>query len=143
MQYFLSLTGHLYLNSSLDYESQHVYILTVQAKDSGAPSMSSTQTLTVEVLDVNDHPPVFQHHIYNTTVMENREPGEFIVTVTAIDLDSGRLPPLKTHDVTLTKFQFSFTLSIVKHNITSEILVGSQTVVEITTRWQYGYSQFP
>ncbi|XP_039549970.1 protocadherin-23 [Pimephales promelas] len=86
--FYMEHTGHLYLNSSLDYESQHVYILTVQAKDSGAPSMSSTQTLTVEVLDVNDHPPVFQHHIYNTTVMENREPGEFIVTVTAIDLDS-------------------------------------------------------
>lgn len=74
--------------------------------------MSSTQTLTVEVLDVNDHPPVFLHHIYNTTVMENREPGEIIVTVTAIDLDSGRLPPLKTHDVTLTKFQLNLVLHL-------------------------------
>lgn len=74
--------------------------------------MSSTQTLTVEVLDVNDHPPVFQHHIYNTTVMENREPGEIIVTVTAIDLDSGRLSPLKTHDVTLTKFQLNLVLAL-------------------------------
>ncbi|XP_067261327.1 protocadherin-23 isoform X2 [Chanodichthys erythropterus] len=86
--FYMQHTGHLYLNSSLDYESQHVYILNVQARDNGVPSLSSTQTLTVEVLDVNDHPPVFQQHIYNTTVMENREPGEIIVTVTAIDLDS-------------------------------------------------------
>ncbi|ROL53145.1 Protocadherin-16 [Anabarilius grahami] len=86
--FYMEHTGHLYLNSSLDYESQHVYILNVQARDNGVPSLSSTQTLTVEVLDVNDHPPVFQQHIYNNTVMENREPGEIIVTVTAIDLDS-------------------------------------------------------
>lgn len=81
-------TGHLYLNSSLDYESQHVHILTIQATDRGIPSLSSTQTLTVEVLDVNDQPPVFQQQVYNVTVMENRERGEIIVTVTAVDMDS-------------------------------------------------------
>ncbi|XP_067297751.1 protocadherin-23 [Pseudorasbora parva] len=86
--FYMENTGHLYLNSSLNFESQHVHILTVQARDSGVPSLSSTQTLTVEVLDVNDHPPVFQRLIYNTTVMENRQPGEIIVTVIAIDLDS-------------------------------------------------------
>uniref|UniRef100_A0A8C2IZQ9 Protocadherin-16 n=1 Tax=Cyprinus carpio TaxID=7962 RepID=A0A8C2IZQ9_CYPCA len=89
MGYFhMESTGHLYLNSSLDYESQNVHILTIQAKDSGIPSLSSTQMLTVKILDVNDKPPVFQQHIYNTTVMENREPGEIIITVTVIDLDS-------------------------------------------------------
>uniref|UniRef100_A0A671K679 Protocadherin-16 n=1 Tax=Sinocyclocheilus anshuiensis TaxID=1608454 RepID=A0A671K679_9TELE len=88
MGYFhMESTGHLYLNSSLDYESQNVHILTIQARDSGIPSLSSTQTLTVKILDVNDNPPVFQQHIYNTTIMENREPGE-IITVTAVDLDS-------------------------------------------------------
>ncbi|KAK2908823.1 hypothetical protein Q8A67_004660 [Cirrhinus molitorella] len=86
--FHMESTGHLYLNSSLDYESQHVHILTVQARDSGVPSLSCTQTLTVKILDVNDNPPVFQKHIYNTSVMENREPGEVIVTVTAVDLDS-------------------------------------------------------
>ncbi|RXN06608.1 protocadherin-23 [Labeo rohita] len=86
--FHMESTGHLYLNSTLDYESQHVHILTVQARDSGVPSLSSTQTLTVKILDVNDNPPVFQKHIYNTSVMENREPREVIVTVTAVDLDS-------------------------------------------------------
>lgn len=85
----LSLSGHLYLNTSLDYESQHVHILTVQATDNGIPSLSSTQILTVEVQDVNDQPPVFQQQVYNTTVMENRERGEVVFTVTAVDMDSG------------------------------------------------------
>nr|XP_021332170.1 protocadherin-23 isoform X1 [Danio rerio] len=86
--FHMESTGHLFLNSSLDYESQHVHILIVQARDNGVPSLSSTQTLTVKVLDVNDHPPVFQQHIYNTTVIENRDPGEIIVQVTTVDLDS-------------------------------------------------------
>lgn len=85
----LILLGHLYLNSPLDYESQHVHILTVQATDNGVPSLSSIQILTVEVQDVNDQPPVFQQHVYNSTVMENRERGEVVVTVTAVDMDSG------------------------------------------------------
>ncbi|KAA0722319.1 Protocadherin-23 Cadherin-27 [Triplophysa tibetana] len=81
-------TGHLYLNTSLDYESQHVHILTVQAIDKGVPSLSSTQILAVKVQDVNDQPPVFQQQVYNTTVMENRERGEVVFTVTAVDMDS-------------------------------------------------------
>lgn len=96
----LVLSGHLYLNSSLDYESQHVHILTVQATDNGVPSLSSTQILTVEVLDVNDQPPVFKQHVYNTTVMENRERGEIIVTVTAVDMDSGTRS--KSHCINIT-----------------------------------------
>uniref|UniRef100_A0A8B9HAW7 Cadherin domain-containing protein n=1 Tax=Astyanax mexicanus TaxID=7994 RepID=A0A8B9HAW7_ASTMX len=79
---------YLYLNSSLNYESQHAFSLTVQASDCGLPSLSSTQTLSVEVLDVNDEVPVFQRRVYLANVSENREPGEPVVRVTAVDLDS-------------------------------------------------------
>ncbi|XP_022522918.2 protocadherin-23 [Astyanax mexicanus] len=84
----LERTGYLYLNSSLNYESQHAFSLTVQASDCGLPSLSSTQTLSVEVLDVNDEVPVFQRRVYLANVSENREPGEPVVRVTAVDLDS-------------------------------------------------------
>uniref|UniRef100_A0A673FKM9 Protocadherin-16 n=1 Tax=Sinocyclocheilus rhinocerous TaxID=307959 RepID=A0A673FKM9_9TELE len=106
MGYFhMESTGHLYLNLSLDYESQNVHILTIQARDSGIPSLSSTQTLTVKILDVNDNPPVFQQHIYNTTIMENREPGEIIITVTALN----NIKTTKKHKLTM-KYQLMFTL---------------------------------
>lgn len=85
----LFLLGHLYLNSSLDYESQHAFALTVQASDGGTPSLSSTQTLTVLLMDVNDETPLFEQNLYRASVMENREPGEAVITVTAVDLDSG------------------------------------------------------
>ncbi|KAI4901849.1 hypothetical protein NFI96_034596 [Prochilodus magdalenae] len=86
--FYLERSGHLYLNSSLNYESQHAYGLIVQASDSGVPSLSSTQTLTVEVLDVNDEAPVFERRVYVAAVAENREPGQLVVRVSAVDLDS-------------------------------------------------------
>lgn len=57
--------------------------------DHGLPSLSSTQTLTVEVGDVNDQSPVFSQSIYNATVAENRDPGEPVIRVSATDKDSG------------------------------------------------------
>lgn len=77
------------MNSSLDYESQHAFELAVQVSDGGTPSLSSTQTLTVLLLDVNDETPLFEQKLYRTSVMENREPGEAVITVRASDLDSG------------------------------------------------------
>ncbi|XP_030644108.1 LOW QUALITY PROTEIN: protocadherin-23 [Chanos chanos] len=81
-------TGLLYLSGSLDYESQNVHTLVVEASDNGHPSLSSTQTLSVVVMDVNDQPPVFQFSVYNASVGENKEPGEPVIKLTAGDLDS-------------------------------------------------------
>ncbi|XP_076872540.1 protocadherin-23 [Brachyhypopomus gauderio] len=86
--FHLERTGHLYLNSSLDYESQHAFVLTVQASDSGLPPLSSTCSLTVVVVDVNDEAPLFEQHVYNASVMENEEAGQRVVTVRALDQDS-------------------------------------------------------
>ncbi|KAM3864775.1 protocadherin-23 [Diretmus argenteus] len=81
-------TGLLYLSAPLDYEVQPSYRLTIRAADQGLPCLSSTQTLTVEVGDVNDQPPVFQQDFYNASVAENRDPGEAVVRVSATDEDS-------------------------------------------------------
>uniref|UniRef100_A0A3Q1HYB0 Protocadherin-16 n=1 Tax=Anabas testudineus TaxID=64144 RepID=A0A3Q1HYB0_ANATE len=83
-------TGLLFLAAPLDYETQRFHRLTVRAVDHGLPSLSSTQTLTVEVGDVNDQPPVFSQSIYNASVAENRDPGEPVVRVSATDKDSGK-----------------------------------------------------
>ncbi|KAF7659578.1 hypothetical protein LDENG_00296480 [Lucifuga dentata] len=81
-------TGLLFLSAVLDYETQRSHRLTIRAVDHGHPLLSSTQTLTVEVEDVNDQPPVFQQHIYNASVAENREPGEPVIRISATDKDS-------------------------------------------------------
>ncbi|KAI9525461.1 hypothetical protein NQZ68_006008 [Dissostichus eleginoides] len=81
-------TGLLFLSIPLDYETQRFHRLTVRAVDLGLPSLSSTQTLTVEVGDVNDQAPVFSQSIYNASVAENRDPEEPVVRVSATDTDS-------------------------------------------------------
>lgn len=42
-----------------------------QAKDKGIPSMNSTTTVEVQVIDTNDNPPVFTKPVYTAAVPEN------------------------------------------------------------------------
>ncbi|XP_030419462.1 protocadherin-23 isoform X5 [Gopherus evgoodei] len=81
-------TGLLTTAFPLDHESQEYYSLTIVALDDGTPSLSATQMLTVSILDVNDERPVFQKQLYEAAVCENRNPGEFVINVEAVDRDS-------------------------------------------------------
>ncbi|XP_067407966.1 protocadherin-23 [Emydura macquarii macquarii] len=82
-------TGLLTAAFPLDHESQEYHILTILALDDGTPALSATQILTVTVLDVNDERPVFRKQLYEAAVSENRDPGEFVIKVEAVDRDSG------------------------------------------------------
>ncbi|XP_019718122.1 protocadherin-16 [Hippocampus comes] len=81
-------TGLLRLSAPLDFETARLHRLRVAAVDAGLPPLSSSQMLTVEVIDVNDSPPVFSRDVYVATVAENREPGQTVVQVSATDEDS-------------------------------------------------------
>ncbi|NWR05991.1 PCD23 protein, partial [Paradoxornis webbianus] len=83
------ITGLLTTAQFLDREVQERYSLTVIALDDGSPALSATQVLTITVLDVNDETPVFLKQLYETAVHENRDPGEFIIRVEAVDRDAG------------------------------------------------------
>uniref|UniRef100_A0A2K5E9T8 Dachsous cadherin-related 2 n=1 Tax=Aotus nancymaae TaxID=37293 RepID=A0A2K5E9T8_AOTNA len=82
-------SGLLTTTCPLDYEMKTQHILTVLALDDGTPALSSSQTLTITVLDVNDEAPVFKQQLYEASVKENQNPGEFVVRVEALDRDSG------------------------------------------------------
>ncbi|KFV61510.1 Protocadherin-23, partial [Dryobates pubescens] len=83
------ITGLLTTAQLLDRETQGRYSLTVMALDDGSPALSATQVLTILVLDVNDETPIFLKQLYETAVPENRDPGEFVVKVEAVDKDAG------------------------------------------------------
>lgn len=72
------------------FQVQH-YIFVVQAQDTGKPSLSSTLTVYFNVIDLNDNAPVFDPMSYSNEVFENVTIGTKIVTVSATDLDSGKL----------------------------------------------------
>ncbi|KAM9803588.1 protocadherin-8 [Syngnathus typhle] len=54
-----SQTGSLYTARSFDYESIHEVELVIQAEDKGSPSLSSTTTIKIQVVDQNDNYPYF------------------------------------------------------------------------------------
>ncbi|XP_051013318.1 protocadherin-23 [Acomys russatus] len=82
-------SGLLRTACPLDYEVKAQHILTLLARDGGTPALSSSQTLTVTVLDVNDETPAFKQLLYETSVKENQSPGVFVTRVETEDADSG------------------------------------------------------
>lgn len=81
--------GILSIAAKLDYERKTQYVLNISATDKGTPRRSSYMQLTVYVVDVNDHAPIFNKTIYAVSVRENVPLYTLITTVTAYDLDTG------------------------------------------------------
>ncbi|CAG5128996.1 unnamed protein product [Candidula unifasciata] len=79
----------LLLNASVDREQKDSYQVVISCKDGGSPSLETRVTLTVNITDVNDNTPKFSSNLYTATVEENRDPGQFITQVTALDADTG------------------------------------------------------
>ncbi|OCT87871.1 hypothetical protein XELAEV_18021574mg [Xenopus laevis] len=87
----LSSSGNFYkivTTSNLDRERSSHYNITVQATDKGSPPLSSQKTIRLDVLDINDNPPVFEKFIYIAYVPENNQPGASIYSIQAIDKDT-------------------------------------------------------
>lgn len=74
----------------LDREDSRLFTLTISAEDHGNPSLSSTQTLKVHLLDINDNSPRFEQSIYKSNVTENLPAGTTVVQLKALDSDRGR-----------------------------------------------------
>ncbi|XP_064181973.1 protocadherin gamma-C5-like isoform X3 [Anguilla rostrata] len=74
----------------LDREKVPQYTVLITAKDSGSPPLSSQESLTITLSDVNDNAPVFSQPSYSVDVAENNAPGSTILTVTASDPDLDR-----------------------------------------------------
>ncbi|XP_029368008.1 protocadherin gamma-A11-like [Echeneis naucrates] len=77
----------LLTDSELDRERASEYNITVTCSDEGVPSLSSSVTLTLQISDVNDNPPVFERSSYEAYLVENNTPGLSIFTVRARDAD--------------------------------------------------------
>ncbi|XP_030648881.1 protocadherin gamma-A11-like [Chanos chanos] len=86
-----SLTNeyNLVTDSTLDREHTQEYNITITAADGGSPSLSTKETLTLKISDVNDHAPQFEQQTYNVYVLENNSPSVSIISVKAEDADWG------------------------------------------------------
>ncbi|XP_066507713.1 protocadherin-16-like [Hoplias malabaricus] len=82
-------TGSLSILKAVDREEQDSYNLTIVAEDHGMPQHSTTQVLSVQVIDVNDEAPLFEKSEYEVQVRENQPAGTSVLTVSATDQDQG------------------------------------------------------
>uniref|UniRef100_A0A8C4SHR2 Cadherin domain-containing protein n=1 Tax=Erpetoichthys calabaricus TaxID=27687 RepID=A0A8C4SHR2_ERPCA len=78
----------LVTKSQLDRESTNQYNVTITAKDLGHPSLSSYETVLINVLDVNDNHPTFLQDPYVFYIEENNSPGASVFAVSAVDVDA-------------------------------------------------------
>lgn len=82
-KYFLQTT------TPLDFERVREYRVEIVAVDSGNPALSSTNSLKVQVTDINDNSPIFSPPVFEKDFAEENQPGEKVLDVIAVDADSG------------------------------------------------------
>ena len=74
----------------LDRESIDLHYFRVISINSKNSQMSATTTLQINVLDINDHSPIFERLEYEATVPEGIHIGSSVITVKASDKDTGK-----------------------------------------------------
>ena len=82
------LTGEILSVKSLDHETTQQIDMTVGVRDDGITPKSSSITVLVNVIDMNDEPPKFSQDTYSFGVFENSRPNSDVGYVFATDRDS-------------------------------------------------------
>lgn len=91
-----NFTGTLTLMQALDFETRSSYVLTIMAKDGAAVnSLTAYATVSINVQDVQDQPPIFLSSPYSATIAENTPKDTSILTISAIDGDTGNPRPIR------------------------------------------------
>ncbi|CAJ0936120.1 unnamed protein product, partial [Mesorhabditis belari] len=81
-------TGEVTLRRKIDARSG-IRTFVVRAKDGAQPALSTTATLSLQILDINDHAPRFIAAQKSVLVDEGIKKGEEVARVYAIDEDTG------------------------------------------------------
>ncbi|XP_071953449.1 cadherin-23-like [Antedon mediterranea] len=89
------MSGELFVNRSLDSETQSLYELVITATDNFnnlGDSRTTTTTVTITVLDINELPLEFSTLLYYGQVQEGQPSGtliEMLTAINALDGDTG------------------------------------------------------
>nr|XP_033813815.1 cadherin EGF LAG seven-pass G-type receptor 1 isoform X2 [Geotrypetes seraphini] len=80
-------TGWITVSQELDRETVDHYSFSVEARDHGLPVTSSSASVAITVLDVNDNHPTFAERVYHLRLNEDAAVGSSVLTLTAVDRD--------------------------------------------------------
>ncbi|XP_075199490.1 protocadherin gamma-B2-like [Anomaloglossus baeobatrachus] len=89
------VTGVIYAQRSFDYEKHKEFNIQIIARDNGSPSLNSSTTLRICIVDQNDNSPVILYpspEVDSSTfemVPWTSEQGSLVSKVVAVDADSG------------------------------------------------------
>ena len=81
------VTGMLTLQNTLDYEVSIKHHLVVKAESALNSELSTYVSVTITVINVNDHAPIFSRGSIVVGVARNAEVGTYVTTVSADDAD--------------------------------------------------------
>eukprot|EP00062_Callorhinchus_milii_P006047 gi/632946186/ref/XP_007888434.1/ PREDICTED: cadherin EGF LAG seven-pass G-type receptor 3 [Callorhinchus milii] len=85
-----SVTGEIEVVAPLDFEMEREYALRVRAQDAGRPPLSNnTGMVSIQLVDVNDHSPIFVSTPFQVSVLENAPLGHSVIHIQAVDADYG------------------------------------------------------
>ncbi|XP_011302373.1 cadherin EGF LAG seven-pass G-type receptor 2 [Fopius arisanus] len=76
----------------LNYERRNSYLITLLATDGAgdfSKRLQARATVAVDILDVQDQPPIFLNAPYSAAIPENTSPGHPVLTIRARDGDTG------------------------------------------------------
>ena len=83
------VSGLVTTTTRLDREFMDVHYLRITVTDGNVPPRTASTTLQINVLDENDHVPVFEHANYESSLRESAPLGTTVLTIRATDHDSG------------------------------------------------------
>uniref|UniRef100_A0AAV2MLZ1 Cadherin domain-containing protein n=1 Tax=Knipowitschia caucasica TaxID=637954 RepID=A0AAV2MLZ1_KNICA len=119
--------GDLKLVCPLDRKNKEFYILNITVSDLGMPQKSAWKLIAVNVMDINDNPPVFSQPRFVIRIAENIEVDSVVFTARAIDNDSETNGNIQYTLLTSTDF---FTID----KLTGDISVASNLDRETLAR---------
>ena len=71
-----------------DFTLQETHNISIQCRDMGVPSLTSTKTITVTVTKTDQEPPVVNISHTSTSLPENSPRGTHVLTLSVFDVDS-------------------------------------------------------
>ena len=82
-------TGLITTADVLDREMIDRYVIRVKVTDGGDPGLTGFSTVSVNVTDTNDNPPVFNTSSFAAVISEASDISTFVTQISAVDADSG------------------------------------------------------
>ena len=84
-------TGQITVKTSdINRENIYRYVLIIIVVDQGTQPLSSSISLEIIIIDVNDENPIFSQSVYAETLLESRAVNTVVLTVSASDIDDGQ-----------------------------------------------------